>query len=247
MPEMTREEKRRERRAAAEETAREAASGAKPREPHKQKMSVKYDPDNPLRLVIKDVKANYVYLRGSSKDPARCNMEIVVDLDAEGGADVAEALDAAVDHLVKTGKWKGKNGPKASMLPIKDGEDHNDDTYAGTVYFNAAGRKGVADPENGGMYFATPVFSKKPDPGTRKPYPIQKNHPEFPASGDYVNVTLTVWAQDQNSKQAAEYGERINITLEAVQLSAKGIPVGNAPSVDTLASEFEADVDDADL
>lgn len=87
------------------------------------------------------------------------------------------------------------------------------------------------------MFYVSVNNTTRPAVANRRGEPVSEGDPGCPYAGCYVNITLTLWVQDN------QYGKRINGNLRGVQFVKDGEAFGNAPvSVD---SEFEALEDSA--
>lgn len=135
-------------------------------------------------------------------------------LNKESDAKQIQAIREAMTHVANE-KW-GTKVPKGVKLCLRAGDEEGKegvDGYGPDVMFvSASSRKKV------------PVVGRDLTPLSEedgKPY-----------AGCYVNVSLRLWAQDN------EYGKRINAQLRAVQFVKDGEAFGEAP-VD-VEEEFEA-------
>lgn len=113
-------------------------------------------------------------------------------------------------------KWNPKNdGLVVQVAPgkgaavkicLRDGSDKPDTTgYGDSVMFFSASNK-----------MAPAVVDTNPSQRLTK-------NDNRPLAGQYVNVAIRLWAQDNN------FGKRINAQLQAVQFAADGETFGDAP------------------
>jgi hypothetical protein len=128
-------------------------------------------------------------------------------------------IEDAIEHAIET-KW-GEKAPKlkADKVCFKDGDDKDDDAYAGAMYINASNKRRpqVVDRDK------TPLTA---DDG--KPY-----------GGCYVDAIIRIWAQDN------KYGKRINASLELVRFRKDGEAFGAPPvSADALPDLPDEDEED---
>lgn len=126
-------------------------------------------------------------------------------LEKEGDAEQILEIRKVMTAVAKE-KW-GANIPKGLKLCLRDGAEpgkEDVDGYGATVQFvSASSRKRI------------PVVDRDLTPLTEddgKPY-----------AGCYVNVSLRLWAQDN------EFGKRVNAQLQAVQFALDGEAFGEAP------------------
>lgn len=143
----------------------------------------------------------------------------VLLLDKRKHAADIEAIEAAIEEVIEE-KWpKGINRKVMKPSCLHDGDEKPDtDGYGdGVMYVSASSAKRV------------PVVGTKMEPLTEedgKPY-----------AGCYVNVSIRLWAQDN------EYGKRINAQLRAVQFAKDGEPFGEKQA-DPNKEFTEIDEDD---
>lgn len=140
---------------------------------------------------------------------------------------------------VKAKKWGAdeKKWPKlkADRVFLRDGNQEDWDGYEGQWYVSAN------NPEQ-------PVLVdrvKDEDTGKLKVLTLQNGGPKRLYSGAYVNAIVRIWAQD-----SAEYGKRLNCSIESVQYLRKGDPFSGAAPVDPnekFAALPDDDEDDENL
>lgn len=175
---------------------------------------------------LKDVRLSFAHLfspQPGKKDPKtgitgepRWNAAFLISKTTPAGkAEIAKIKAAAND--AKRARWGDeKNWPKLKpeRLCLRDGDLENYDGYEGHVYL-AAGRsvKTKDGAEN------TPPVLVDRDPST----PLTRASGKL-YSGCYVNAVVRLWAQDD-----AEFGKRINASLEAVQFVRHGDAFGARP------------------
>jgi hypothetical protein len=128
-------------------------------------------------------------------------------------------LIRATIETVKVSKW-GKTPPKGIKVCLQEGSTKDFDGYDETVMFltsSSPRRPVVVDKD------LRPLASED-----GKPY-----------SGCYCNVTIRLWAQDN------EYGKRINAELCAVQFARDGEEFSGKPKINA-EEEFTTLEDDED-
>lgn len=124
-------------------------------------------------------------------------------------------------------KWSGPklgvlkpDGKAYSQVPtcLRDGDEKADVAgYENTMFFNANNALPV------------PVVDKNPSI-------VLTEADRRPLAGQYVNVSIRLWAQDN------DFGRRVNCQLNAVQFAADGETFGEAP---VNAEDEFANVEDA--
>lgn len=137
-------------------------------------------------------------------------------------------VEAIIDYVAQE-KWKDKTaaimkGIKAKdMTCLHDGDTKSQyDGYAGQLFITAAAQEG------------TPPSIYNAD---RTPFDAKKGHQRI-YSGCYVNVVLTIWAQDNN------FGKRINASLGGVQFFKNGDSFSAAAAASS--DDFEEVTEGAD-
>ena len=126
---------------------------------------------------------------------------------------------------IKEDKWgKPEKWPKlkAEKVCLRDGDQEDWDGYDGCWYISANNQN-------------QPVLVDK----DRTVLTLANDGPKKLYSGAYVNMIVRLWAQD-----SAEYGKRINASLEAIQFVKHGEPFSGAKPVDP--NEVFEDIDDVD-
>lgn len=131
----------------------------------------------------------------------RFGSNFLVDPSTESGKKNDAKIRAAI-KAVREEKW-GEDGPKLkpNLLAYRDGDDESWDGYAGMWYVSASRAEKLGPPV---VVDRNPKIALTAKSG--KPY-----------AGCYVNAIVRFWAQDD-----AEYGKRVNATLEAVQFFKDG-------------------------
>lgn len=142
-----------------------------------------------------------------------------------------DALNKLIEQVARE-KWKDKAPAMLKAIKAQDKSCIHDgdlkpqyDGYPGNMYVTAAAQEG------------TPPSILNAD---RTPYDQKKGHQRI-YSGCYVNVVITVWAQDNN------FGKRINASLGGVQFFKNGdsFSAATAASSDDFEEVTEgADADD---
>ncbi len=125
-------------------------------------------------------------------------------------------IKGVIAELART-KWQNKV-PKSLKTCLVDGEEKDNEAYHEYITISASEKMRPAIVNRDGV---TPVYEED---GTVY-------------SGCYVNVILTLWAQDN------QYGKRINANLRAIQYVRDGESLGRAPI--KPEEEFE-DLSDSD-
>lgn len=125
-------------------------------------------------------------------------------LDKKAHAKQIEALKAAIQTVAEE-KWGKGKIPKNMKPCLRDGSEKDTDGYGeDVVFFSANSVKRV------------PVVDRNLTPLTEqdgKPY-----------AGCYVNVSIRLWAQDN------DFGKRVNAQLRAVQFVKDGEAFGDKPA-----------------
>jgi len=173
-----------------------------------------------VEVTLKDVRLSFPYLftprvQKNDKGDTTKKFKASFLIPKSDKATIA-AIDAAIDEAMEA-KW-GDNLPKLKddKFCFRDGDDEDIDGYAGHMYISASN-------------------SKRPTVVDRKKKPLVEEDGVVYA-GCYVNAVIRIWAQD-----SADYGKRVNASLEAVQYFREGEAFG-APPVD-IDDKFE-DYDD---
>lgn len=142
-------------------------------------------------------------------------------LDKTEHKEAIEMLKAASRQAAIEKFGEGKV-PKSIVLPLKDGDTQDYDGYENQMYLKAA--------------------------STRKPVIINKKkqniveEDEIIFSGDYVNVKIDFWVQDN------AFGKKVNVNLQAIQFVREGERFGAAPvSIDDFEVEASSDIEDEDF
>lgn len=144
-------------------------------------------------------------------------------LDKEKDAKQIAKIKAAIDATMKEAKIKKL---PAEKVCLRDGDDKDYDGYEGCMFLSAANKK-------------------RPTVVDRDKSPLVAED-DKPVSGDYVNMVVRLWAQDN------KFGKRVNASLEVVQFVKEGERFG-APKVDIdealpdLPDEDEDEDDDDGL
>ncbi len=124
-----------------------------------------------------------------------------------------------------------------NKIPLRDGNRRKkkEEPYTGNFYL--AARNSKSQP--------TVVATRKnPATGKLENIRLQPGDPEYPKSGDYVNLIVDIWAQSPDHKPSG-YGQRINCQFAGIQLVKKGTPIGGGGRTADL-SEFGLVSSDAD-
>lgn len=87
-----------------------------------------------------------------------------------------------------------------------------------------------------GMFYVYAANTVRPGIGNRKTEAVLPGEPEFPYSGAYGNVSISLWAL--LGPKRIKYGSRIGANLRAVQFVKDGDAFGNAPV--SAGDEFDA-------
>ena len=142
-------------------------------------------------------------------------------LSNEADAKQIEKIKAGIKAVAEE-KWGAGKVPKAMKPCLRDGAEKEElEGYGSDVVFlSASNAKRV------------PVVNRDLTPLTEedgKPY-----------AGSYVNVSIRLWAQDN------EYGKRVNAQLRAVQFVKDGEAFGDKPADPTKAFAPLADEEGSD-
>jgi hypothetical protein len=140
----------------------------------------------------------------------------------EKGSENHQRIEAAM-RAVASDKW-GANVPSSVIYCLRDGETKDGDGYgSGVVFFGASS-------------------TRRPTVVNRRVEPVVEGDRECPYAGCYVNLTCTIWAQDN------QYGKRVNAEINAVQFVRDGDAFGAAPiRAEDCFEDLEAADDGADL
>jgi hypothetical protein len=166
-----------------------------------------------VNIKLKNVRLSYAHLftarAVNEGDKPKFSASFI--LDKEKHAKSIKQVQAAIKTLALEA-FKGKV-PSTLKPCLRDGEEYEDkEGYGEDVMFIAASS------------------DKRPPVVDRDMTPITAEDDKI-YSGCYVNVTIRLWAQNN------QYGKRVNAALRAVQFVRDGEPLGAAP-VDA-ESEFE--------
>lgn len=172
------------------------------------------------RLTLKNVRLSFPKLftasQVSEQSKPTFSATFLIEKETPEGKALAAQVKAAMMAVAKE-IW-GDNIPKLKpeKLAMRDGDQETWDGYPGTWYVNARNPKRV------------PVVDK--DGRT----PIVESDDKI-YGGCYVNAVVTIWAQNNS------FGQRINATLEAVQLAADGEPFGaRTPAAESFFEDLTA-------
>lgn len=146
----------------------------------------------------------------------RYSANFIIDPSTESGKKNDAKVKAAI-KAVREEKW-GSDFPKlkADQLAYRDGDEESWDGYAGMWYVSASRAEKLGPPV---VVDRNPKIQLTAKSG--KPY-----------AGCYVNAVARFWSQDD-----AEFGKRVNCTLEAVQFFKDGDSFGAAKIDATKAFE----------
>lgn len=144
-------------------------------------------------------------------------------LDKTKDAAQIKAVKDAINAVAKE-KWP-KGLPKMKGICLKSPEPDGDGNYTVEGYDDS-------------VMFVTAGSAKRVPIVDRDPNVALAEEDGKPYAGCYVNVSIRLWAQDN------QYGKRVNAQLLAVQFAKDGQPFGEKP-VDP-SEEFETVVDEAD-
>lgn len=165
------------------------------------------------------------------KVPYRWSANFIID-----GADKAQ-IEAVKVALRKARDAQWPSDPpkiKADKMCLRDGDEESYAGYAGNWYVSAS----------------RTAYGSKDGTAPKRPFRIigrnkvkrDDGTPGFPDvaegivyAGCYVNVVIRIWAQDD-----AEYGKRLNASIEAVQFWEDGEALGGGAkvNVDEAFDEF---------
>jgi hypothetical protein len=155
------------------------------------------------------------------------------------------ALGPANEHgqatMVSLPRFEGvlRELMRDNKIPLRDGNRRKkkEDPYTGNFYL--AARNGRSQP-------TVAVTKMNPATGKLENYKLQPGDPDYPRSGDYVNLIVDIWAQSPDHKPDTRgYGQRINCLFAGIQLVKKGNPIGGGGRTANLA-EFGLVSSDAD-
>jgi len=167
------------------------------------------------KFKVKNARLSYpsLFQTASFSGESTGKYEATFILDKQEHADIIEKLQAEVKRLQTE---LNKKLP-ADKICLKDGDDLDDDAYAGkmTIKVSTKKRPMVVDRDK------TPLIEED-----NKPY-----------AGCYVNGIFSLWAQDNG------FGKRVNGQLIGVQFYADGTPFGDGGA---SADDFDAFGDDDD-
>tara|TARA_Y100000593_G_scaffold83521_2_gene157526 strand:- start:29061 stop:29750 length:690 start_codon:yes stop_codon:yes gene_type:complete len=209
---------------------------------------------NPMKVVLINVRASFLSIYepnvqtqddGSKRETWKANALIDKDEYKSGEAKakymgkvmpVKDAL-AKASAAAKEKKWGDeKKWPKLKpeKVFVRDGDLEDWEGYPGNYYVSAN----------------APLSDKPACVTNRKNkdgwIPAEPGGAGAPYSGCYINMTIEVWAQDN------EHGKRVNAKLKAIQFRADGEAFGAAPTDpnddfdDDMVGE-EGDIGDDDV
>jgi hypothetical protein len=115
----------------------------------------------------------------------------------------AKTLAKVKEEALKLVKAGGLN-PKEVVLCLKSGDDKTYDGYAGMKYIPTGN-------------------DAKPAIADRSGIVIQPGHPQWPYSGCYGVISITLWLQNN------KYGKKVNANLRAIRFVKDGDAFGVAP------------------
>lgn len=167
------------------------------------------------KFKVKNARLSYpsLFQTASFSGESTGKFECTFILDKEEHAELIEKLQAEVKRL----QTELKKKLPADKICLKDGDDLDDEAYAGkmTIKVSTKKRPLVIDRDR------TPLIEED-----NKPY-----------AGCYVNGIFSLWAQDNG------FGKRVNGQLDGVQFYADGTPFGDGGA---SADDFDAFGDDDD-
>lgn len=187
----------------------------------------KQSPKDENRVTVMNVRLSYEHLFERYEDKFSGSFI----LDPTEHADAIKYLKGMMVRVAKA-KWKDKGEKMAQALAsegktfLRNGDSKDDEAYAGKMFFSASNSRQPRVIDKHRVGGEAVVLTKEDG----KPY-----------SGCYVNVTIDIWAQDN------DYGKRINASLAGVQFWADGEPLSaGGRTADDDDFEF-AEEEDAEL
>lgn len=185
-----------------------------------------------MKVVLKQARGAFLKLtkpeqvKGQGKP--KFGGAFILEADSPFYQENLDKMNAAI-VAVANEKWGKKGAEMLASLKAKDKVAlHDGDTkaeldgYAGNWFVNASAE--ATKPPTLVDQYRQPVSRQVDEDGAS-----QADRLFY--SGCYVNVIVTVWAQDN------DFGKRINASLSGVQFAAHGTPFGG--SAPASADEFE--------
>lgn len=187
---------------------------------------------DPMKVVLINVRASFLSIYepnvqtqddGSKRETWKANG--LIDKEAyDSGTAMAKYMGkmmpakkalAAASAAAKEKKWGDKSKwpkLKPEKVFIRDGDLEDWDGYEGNYYVSA----------NAQLQDKPAVVTNRKN--SKGWIPAEPGGAGAPYSGCYINMTIVVWAQDN------EHGKRVNAQLKALQFREDGEAFGAAPS-----------------
>ncbi len=155
-----------------------------------------------MQITLLNVRGSFLHIfKAQSVNDGDPRFSANALLHKERDAKQIKKIKDGIDQLIQE-KFKGKKLP-ADKLCLRDGDEKDYDGYEGHMFLSAAN-------------------AKRPQVVDRDKTPLTIDD-DKPASGDYVNMVVRLWAQDN------KFGKRINASLEVVQFVKQGERFGPPP------------------
>jgi hypothetical protein len=198
--------------------------------------------DTPLgEVILKDVRLSFADLFKPGKPqkndkgetvPGKYKANFLMKKGTDGTKENMAKIKAAADQ-VKADKWgKPEKWPKLKpdRVFLRDGDLENWDGYEGCYYVSAN------NPDQPVL-----VDKVKDEKGKLLELTIANGGPKKLYSGARVNAIIRIWAQD-----SAEYGKRMNCSVESVQFYKHDEPFSGHKPVDPNSKFDDIEDDDDD-
>lgn len=126
---------------------------------------------------------------------------------------------------------------------LRDGDEEEWAGYAGHYYVSASRTThgGEDSAPKRPFRIIGPRKVKNPDTGKMEFPEVREGEQGAPYAGCYVNAIVRFWGQD-----SAEYGKRINCSIEAVQFAKDGEAFGGGKKINVNDAFDDMDGDDMD-